>query len=234
VRILAIDTATTACSAAIWRDGEIAARRFEPMQRGQSEALMPMILEVQAEAGDQVANMDLIAVTVGPGAFTGLRIGLAAARGLALAAAIPCLGVTTTEAIAAAVPDEEATACPLLAAIESKRADLYVQAFHAGRKPADGPQAVDPDSLVDTCGGIIFPGSPLIVAGDASETAAQVLKSASVDCRLSAAAGVPDAATVAELAAARWQPGLEIEPPRPVYLRPPDAVLPKDGGRLRP
>ena len=234
MRILAIDTATTACSVAIWRDGDIAASRHEAMERGQSEALMPMILDVQAEAGEQIADLDLIAVTNGPGAFTGLRIGLAAARALALAADVPCFGVTTTEAIAAAIPAEEALAGPILVAIGSKRADLYVQTFDTNRRPTDGPRAVNPDVLAGIYRGIVAPDSPLTVVGDASAAVVQILKAVGLDCRLSSGAGVPDAAVVAGLAASRWQPGIKTEPPRPIYLRPPDAVLPRDGGRLRP
>ena len=99
LRILALDAATTACSAALWVDGKIVARRFQAMNRGQAEALLPMVAEVLAEA--QMTKPDLIAVTVGPGAFTGIRIGLAAARGLGLAWNIPVAGISTTLALAA-------------------------------------------------------------------------------------------------------------------------------------
>ena len=95
MKILAFDSATSACSAAIWRDGEIPARRFVAMERGQSEALIPMVVEVLKEAGLTYAEIDFIAVTVGPGSFTGVRIGLAAARGMALAGGLPVVGVTT-------------------------------------------------------------------------------------------------------------------------------------------
>ena len=97
MRILAFDTATSACSAALWEDGRVGARRFETMTRGHAEALVPMIADVMDEAGTNFPRLDLIAVTVGPGAFTGLRIGLAAARGMALAAAVPCLGGLTDD-----------------------------------------------------------------------------------------------------------------------------------------
>ncbi len=116
MRILALDTATSACSAALWHDGRVCARRLVRMERGQSEALMPMVLDVLAEAGCGFSQLDLLAVTVGPGAFTGLRIGLAAARGMALASGIPCLGVTTLEAVAHGVPEGERAADPLLVA----------------------------------------------------------------------------------------------------------------------
>jgi tRNA threonylcarbamoyladenosine biosynthesis protein TsaB len=103
MRILAMDTATSSCSVALWCDETIVAARREVMSRGQAEALVPMIGDVLAEAKVTASDLDLLAVTVGPGAFTGLRIGLATARGMGLAAHVPCLGLTTTEVIAHAV-----------------------------------------------------------------------------------------------------------------------------------
>ena len=100
MRLLALDTATSACSAALWQDGTVLARHLQPMARGQSEALLPMVAAVMAEAGLAFADLDLLAVTVGPGTFTGIRIGLAAARGLALATGLPLAGIATTEAVA--------------------------------------------------------------------------------------------------------------------------------------
>ncbi|MCB2100253.1 MAG: tRNA (adenosine(37)-N6)-threonylcarbamoyltransferase complex dimerization subunit type 1 TsaB, partial [Rhodobacterales bacterium] len=108
--LLALDSATGACSAAVRAGGALVAHRFQAMARGQAEALMPMAAEVLAEAGLTATDLDGVAVTRGPGAFTGLRIGLSAARGLALAAGVPCLGVTTFQALAEAVPDAELAA----------------------------------------------------------------------------------------------------------------------------
>jgi tRNA threonylcarbamoyl adenosine modification protein YeaZ len=103
VSVLGLDATGSACSAALLRDDRALAHRFAAMERGQAEALVPMIASVLAEAALPVAALDLIAVTVGPGAFTGVRIGLAAARGLALASGVPALGVTSFAAVAAAV-----------------------------------------------------------------------------------------------------------------------------------
>ncbi len=104
MKILALDSATGACSVALWHDGAILARRFAVMDRGQSEVLIPMVREVLAEAGADFPSIDVFGVTVGPGAFTGLRIGLAAARGMALASGRPLVGVSTFEAVAHGVP----------------------------------------------------------------------------------------------------------------------------------
>ncbi|MHA1569433.1 MAG: tRNA (adenosine(37)-N6)-threonylcarbamoyltransferase complex dimerization subunit type 1 TsaB, partial [Alphaproteobacteria bacterium] len=86
VKLLALDTATGACSVAIWHEGGVLRRRVAEMAHGHAEALMPMVREVMHAAGASFTDLDAFAVTVGPGAFTGLRIGLAAARGMALAA----------------------------------------------------------------------------------------------------------------------------------------------------
>lgn len=228
--ILALDTATNACSAAVWTDGAVRSRRFETMVRGHAERLVPMLAEVTAEAGLNPKHADLIAVTVGPGAFTGLRVGLAAARGLALAAGTPCLGLTTMEAIAAAVADR---GDGLVVALDSKRADLYVQMFGPTGAALSDAVALAPEVLADFVGGDVSAGAALTVAGDAAETAAGLLTAAGFTVR-DAEVLYPDASVIAELAAGRWTPGQEVARPAPLYLRPPDAVVPKAGGRLRP
>ena len=172
-------------------------------------------------------------VTTGPGSFTGLRIGLAAARGLALAGDLPCLGIPTFEAVAAGVPKTEWDGASLLVAIESKRSDIYAQAFAAGLGSLIAPQAVLPDDLASVLAGASITGGPLVVAGDAGQRAMASLKGAGLDVTLSNAPGTPDAGTLATMAASRWSPDTPCERPRPLYLRPPDATIPKNGGRLR-
>ena len=228
--ILAIDTATNACSAAIWVDGDVRASRSEPMLRGHAERLVPMIQEIAEAADRAVKSVDLIAVTVGPGAFTGLRVGLAAARGFALSAEAPCLGLTTLEVISAGVgPLED----PLVVGLDSKRTDVYVQVFGPDGQPASEPAAIGPEAVSWFVGASVADAARILVAGDA----ASVLK----ECLSGGRAAVttvnapyPDAAGLARLAAERWVPGETIERPVPLYLRKPDAVIPRGGGRLRP
>ncbi len=234
MRILAMDTATTACSVALWEDGEIKSHRFEPMSRGQSEALVPMIAEVLAEVEVEHSDIDLIAVTVGPGAFTGLRIGLATARGMALAAGLPCLGVPTMEAIDAGVRKSSNDAGDVLVVLDSKRSDYFVQLFGPGGEARLAPQAVAHGGLGDYVLGAGPAPDRLLVGGDAADLGVRGLAAAGIEADPHRSSTAPDAADIATLAALRWKPGTTPEAPRPLYLRRPDAVVPKDGGRLRP
>src|SRR5262245_1095256 len=128
-RILALDSSGGACSVALWRRDAVVARRYRAMTRGHAEALMPMIVETMAAAAEAFPALTAVAVTVGPGAFTGIRIGLAAARGIGLAADIVVTGVTTFAAVAEAVPEAERAGQKLLVLLDSKRGDLFVQQF---------------------------------------------------------------------------------------------------------
>ena len=234
MRILGFDTATSACSAAVWEDGRIAARRFEPMSRGQSERLMPMVREVLSEAGADFPDLDLLAVTTGPGAFTGLRIGLAAARGMALAGDLACFGVTTLDAVAAGVSETERQKANVLVVLDSKRAEVYAQAFRSDLRPLSEAQALMPADLAALMANGEGDADRVLVAGDGAGQVIQALKDKGIEAVLSTAPGVPDAATVAAIAAERWSPDQPADPLRPLYLRPPDAKASKKGGRIRP
>ena len=106
MRVIAIDTALGACSVAALDGQIVCGHRFLDMNRGHAEVLMGLVDEVEAEAGFGVLACDRLAVTVGPGTFTGLRVGLAAARGFALASGKPLVGLTTLHAIAAGAEGE--------------------------------------------------------------------------------------------------------------------------------
>lgn len=229
MRILAMDTATNACSVALMQDGKLIERRFEPMSRGQAEALVPMIDDVLTTASVGADDLDLVAVTIGPGAFTGLRIGLAAARGFALAANIPCIGLTTTETLAHGAP-VLAEGC-LLVALDSKRSDLYVQVFSPALEALKQPQALEPGHLA---GYLEDVAEPVTLIGDAVEQAQAALKGTPLTVVPLDEPRVPDAAILAKLAQERYTPSQNLAPPAPLYLRPPDAKRPKHGGRLRP
>ena len=209
MNVLALETSGAACSVAVLAEGTVVARRHEKMLRGQSEALLPMIREAMREAGLSFAALDLVAVTVGPGAFTGIRIGLAAARGIGLAAGKKVRGVTTFEAIG------EAAGWPpsLLAAVDSRREDvIFLQML-----PDGVPEPVAPEAVARW-----VPAGGIAVAGDA---AAQV--AALIGPRAECLDVLPDAVAVARLAARGERAGNASPPPRPLYLRPADTTAPK-------
>ncbi|OIR09115.1 tRNA threonylcarbamoyladenosine biosynthesis protein TsaB [mine drainage metagenome] len=213
--VLAFDCSTAACSAAVLAAGAIRAARFQALARGQAEVLMPMIAEVMAEAGLGWPQLGLIGVVVGPGTFTGLRIALAAARGMAFAAGLPVAGVTSCAAVAHGVPEAERRGHTLLVAVDGKREDLFVQPFAADLTPLAPPRALMAAEAARLAEG------PVLIAGDAGPRLAEALPGA----RLSAAPPLPDARIVAALALAQWRAGTAL-PPEPLYLRPPDVTLP--------
>ena len=217
MRVLGLDAATAGCSAALFEDGRILAHAGAAMEHGHAEALVPMILDVMA--GRSFADLDGIGVTRGPGGFTGIRVALATARGLGLAAARPVVGVTTFAAIAWAV-EMPAGMDRLLVLIESRRRDLYAQLFAAPGRAIGEPAALMPEDLPVYAG----PG-PILLAGDGAARAAAVF---GADAALAPGPGRPDAAAVAALAAETLaREGPPATAPTALYLREADVTLPK-------
>lgn len=228
MRVLALDTSGPACSVALWENGLVGARR-ETMDRGHSEALIPMIRDLMSAHAWTMDDLGLIAVTTGPGAFTGLRIGLAATKGLALATGTPCIGVTTFQVLAQGIPETERGDTPFLLAIASKRPDLYVQLFDGDLSPQSQACCVLSGDLAD----VVVEAPKLRIVGDARDEAADALRANGHHVLTSEAANHPDAPRVAEAALAQWKPGETPAPVMPLYIRPPDAVVPVNGGKLR-
>jgi tRNA threonylcarbamoyl adenosine modification protein YeaZ len=135
--VLAFDTSAARCAAALVFGGRVLAARDEATDRGHAERLLPMLEEVLAGAGRGWGDLDGLAVCTGPGNFTGLRVAVAAARGLALALGVPAVGVTAFEALAA--PDG-----PTTVAIEDRRGTVFVQAFRDGTAVGDPAPGDDP------------------------------------------------------------------------------------------
>ena len=218
MKLLALDCAGVACSAALWRDGSIVAERTREMVRGHAEALIPMIGEVMAAGGETLNALDRLAVTVGPGSFTGIRVGLAAARGLALAIGCPLIGVGTLAALAEGTQPAERVSHIVLALLDARRGEVYAQAFDEGLVPLTSPRACPASEALTGLGAPIL----LVGSGGALVAAAQV------GARLARAVApeYPEAARVAALAARqdeRARPGHEVAP---LYLRGPGAQAP--------
>ena len=219
VNVLAFDCAGCGSAVAVVRAGQVAAGRTDLAPSGQAERLMPMIETVCADAGTSLSDLDLIAVTIGPGSFTGIRIGLAAARGLALATGLPCVGVTSFEAVAASVPPHLR---PLVVTLDSRRKEIFVQCF-AENSEAGAPMMLRPEDAARN-----LPQGQLWVAGDAAALLIRWLVSEA--CIVPGTDRV-DPAAIAALAAARWRADERPSLPRPLYLRAPDTTLQRSAGR---
>ena len=223
-----MDSAGAACSAAVWASGALAARRHSLMARGQSEQLVPMIAGVMEDWGGSFDALDAVAVTTGPGGFTGVRIGLATARGLALARRLPLLGISSFEVAAAASGEAERAGRMVVALIDSKRDDVFVQTFDTELRPSTAPAELSLGALAT-----VLPAGPLLLTGDAADAGLAALQAAErPDAVLADAAGPGDAGVLAARAAWRLRQGLEDAAggAEPLYLRPPDVTPPKPGG----
>ncbi len=223
MRILAIDTALEVCAAAVFDSttGQTLATETLPMARGHAEALMPQIARVMDTAHSEFADLDRIVVTVGPGSFTGLRVGISAARGLALAAGRPAIGLSTLSALAAphvAARGHEA----IITAIDARNGQVYLQIFAPNGTTTVAPRlelasdAVRMAVMEPTV--ITGSGAPLIAANWPADAPAP-----RIDTRVA-----PDIGWIARLGAAALDDGA---PPKPLYLRRPDA-RPQDRSRL--
>jgi tRNA threonylcarbamoyladenosine biosynthesis protein TsaB len=221
MRILALDAALARCSAAVVVDDDIvASRRAAPGAlpgRGQSAVLPDMAAEVLAEVGLTAADLDMVAVTVGPGSFTGIRAGLALAHGIALAADIPVVGVTVGEALAEALP--RLGGRKLWSAVDSRRGRVFLERDV-------GIEAFALDDLPE-------PGGAVAIAGDAAVAVAAGLAARGANVMLSDSR-LPQIRHVALAAAKRWRGELPARAPLPVYVDPPEAKLPAGGLRPAP
>jgi tRNA threonylcarbamoyl adenosine modification protein YeaZ len=215
MRVLAIDTALAACSAAVL-DTEhrgIIARESQPMVRGHAEALMPLLERVMDEAGVALTDIDRVAVTTGPGSFTGLRVGIAAARGIALAAGRPAVGLSTLSAYAAphmAADDR----FPVIAVIDARHAHVYLQVFSPGGRSFTPPRLATLREAVQAAS-----ETPAFIVGSAAQLVAAGLSEADPPAAVDARPA-PDIAWVARLGAVLPE---GQSPPMPLYLRAPDA-----------
>ena len=222
MRVLAIDTALESCSAAVLdtANGKVTSEAL-PMLRGHAEALMPLIGRVMKQADMAFAALDRIAVTTGPGSFTGLRVGIAAARGIALAAGKPAVGLSTLAALAAPHVASRADHV-IIAAIDARNEQVYFQVF-----APNGTTIVTPRLDRVRAAVRAVPVGAAVITGSAAELVAAHWPSGS-SAPLVETHAAPDIGWVARLGAAAREEGAA---PKPLYLRRPDA-RPQDAGRL--
>lgn len=214
MKLLAVDSAANLCAACVWDTaaGHELGRSVADIGKGHAERLMATIAEALQAAGADYPELGGLAVSTGPGSFTGVRVGVSTIRGLALTLKIPAIGVTTLDAVAAeariAFPDR-----PIMVAIDAGRGDLYVALYDAsGKMSYDACVLNFADALA-----LAIEAAP-VLCGTAAEKIAQAARPLALDTGPEAATA--DIATFARLAALR---GPSPDKPTPVYLREPDA-----------
>jgi tRNA threonylcarbamoyladenosine biosynthesis protein TsaB len=214
--ILAIDTALDACAAGVLdtEAAKLIAQESLPMKRGHAEALMPLIARVIKASGIAFEALDRIAVTTGPGSFTGLRVGLAAARGIALAANKPVVGLTTLTAYAAPVVSQNGEQ-PVISAIDARHDHVYFQVVSGNGGSLIRPRVAP---IEEVLGASRF-GAPHLV-GNAARILADRWRADAPPPFTADPQPAPDIAWVAWLGAAVSP---NTAPARPFYLRAPDA-----------
>jgi tRNA threonylcarbamoyladenosine biosynthesis protein TsaB len=224
MRVLAIDTALDACSAAVLDTGRggITASETLAMTRGHAESIMPLIARVMDLADAEFAELDRIAVTTGPGSFTGLRVGISASRGIALAAGKPAIGLSTLAGFAAPlIADDDST--HVVAAIDARHEHVYLQVFGASGRTLVAPRIATLRDAVRSA----MTGPARIVGSAANLMAAAWPKGADPPLMVEQR-GAPDIGWIARLGAAAAH---GYGPPKPLYLRAPDAQ-PQKAARL--
>lgn len=224
MRILAIDTALGACSACVLDAGTenpLASEQL-PMERGHAEALMPLVERVMKHVEGGFGSLGRVAVTVGPGSYTGLRVGVSAARAIAFAVGIPAVGVTTVAACAAPLIGREPGRV-VAAALDARHGQVWFQALTSGGKPLVSLRQVSYRDAARAIG-----AGPVSLVGSSALAVANEAWAIGLDALVIDAARAPDIAWVARLGLIADPDGA---PPRPLYLKAPETT-PQDKARL--
>ena len=225
MRVLAIDTALGQCAAAVvetGRDAPLAAESLD-MERGHAEALLPLLDRVMARVEGGFSSLDRVAVTIGPGSFTGLRVGISAARAVALAAGVPAVGVTTLSALMAPLMQHEGPARLTVAAIDARGGRVFAQGIGPSGRVVIPPAVFTVREVVRTLG-----SGSVALAGSGAAMVAQEARGVGIDAHVPPDSALPDLAWVARI-------GMAADPAdalaKPLYLAAPDA-RPQDASRL--
>ncbi len=224
--ILAFDTSLNACSVAIQKDNILVCQKLKIMDKGQAEELIPLAIEVLAEAGMKWEDIDGLGVTLGPGTFTGIRVGIAAARGIALVRNIPVLGYTSLHTIAKGalrtgkiLAQEE-----LLVMSDARRNEVYIQYFGANSIPSGPPALISTFEINNW-----LPSYGIALAGSAVAILQSLNKEISERFKIIKDLNFPEAQDVAFLAEEQMikSDWVYQGPPSPIYLREPHTTIPK-------
>ncbi len=217
MKILAIDTSLAAAAVCVFdSDADVALAAETVWQaRGHDETIVPLIDRTMRAAGGRDMRIDRVAVTVGPGSFTGLRIGVSAAKAIGLALDAPVVGVSTLSAYVAQVMASHAEGV-VAAAIDARHGRVFVAAFLDGH-PVLQPRVASAREAVRAIG-----SGPIRLAGPAAAALAIEAWRAGVEAEVFSDAAAPDISFVARLARAADP---QSAPPRPLYLNPPETTL---------
>lgn len=225
--VLGLDTCLNACSVAVLDGDRVLAHATETMARGHQERLAPMAQMVMAAAALPFSRLDRIGATVGPGSFTGLRVGVATAQGLAIALDVPVAPVPTLDALAATLPFAEWPVCPV---VDARKGEVYLSLY---RWTGDAMKrewdylALPPESAIERL------AAPVIVLGDGVPACQPFLARLGAGVRIASPAhSLPSPAVVGELGHAMLESGQGVagEALTPLYLRPSEAELRKKHG----
>ena len=211
MKVCAIDTSLTGCGCAVVdSDGGILAHSSREIGRGHAEILLPMVEATLKNADKALGDIDRFAVTIGPGSFTGIRVGVSAARGFALVTGAPVSGVLTLDALAQGAM-EPAHDGEIVALIDARRGEVYLRRYSSNAVPIDEPRLVAVESLAHEP----ISAGALVVGSGAALLPAAFAPAQRIDM------ASPDVVQVA------WRAIAEIEMPKPaepIYIRPPDAA----------
>lgn len=230
VRILAIDTATWTCAVALMRAGRVLAERAERSASSHAGTLPRLVDEVLRAGGEGLEAGDCVAVTIGPGSFTGLRIGLSLAKGLAFAGGLTIVGVPTLDAMALAAPPWEGRLCTVL---DARKREVYAALYE--RTDARIVRLGEPIAIAAAVLARAVGGGPCTFLGDAVDVYGDVLREplGARATLVSPGEAPPRASVVARLAAGRLAAnpeGDDLEALAPTYVRPPEAELTQSAG----
>lgn len=200
--ILSLDTSSATLSVAVLDNEIVLSCQEKIMDRGHGEALIPMIDTVLKNAGIDISDINAVAVAVGPGSFTGVRVGLSTARGIGLALNVPVYGVTNFEAVSYNLLQ------PVYVILDSKRGDYFTQRFDANGQPSENPKTQNAEDLKAQL--------PFIAVGDGAEKLAQEINCSVLKNE------IPCAVAIGKIAFNRQNHPL---PPEPLYLRDADVTV---------
>lgn len=228
--ILGLETSADVCAAALVADGETLGVRQIEMSRGHAEALVPMVQDLARETGVALMALDLVGVTRGPGSFTGVRTGIAAARGFAIASGATAVGVSSLKAVAEGAAGVLSTPTSILCILDTRRSDYFAQIFDPTGAELNAPRVMNGEELW----ALIHSEQP-ILAGNAIKKLLSEQHGDPETIQQIPGAGNPDpvdVATIAETILYKKE-GLAEATLTPLYLRAPAAKLPANGGRLK-